>query len=181
MDERQIENVLGAFLIALSDSMVRDMESHAPEPGPAVSALALLGDAPGMSIEQLRRILGLSHPGAVRLVDRLTAGGLVRRQASTNDRRAVEVHLTEVGWKSSASILCARQRNMASALKHLEPSERKAFGELVQKMLVKFIGGTEDACSVCRLCDHLSCTDCPVSQALFSGGGAPLHNRVGER
>jgi len=181
MNEGKIENVLGAFLLALSDSMIREMESHAPEPGPAVSALALLGDAPGMSIEKLRRILGLSHPGAVRLVDRLSAEGLVRRQPSKNDRRAVEVHLTDVGRKSSAAILCARRRRMAAALQHLEPIERVAFGELTEKMLVQFIKGIEDACSICRLCDHNACTDCPVNQALFSEDGTPTANTAAER
>jgi len=181
MNEGKIENVLGAFLLALSDSMFRDMENHAPEPGPAISALALLGDAPGMSIEKLRRILGLSHPGAVRLVDRLAAEGLVRRQPSKNDRRAVEVHLTEVGRKSSAAILCARQSRMAAALQHLEPFERVAFGELTEKMLVQFIKGIEDACSICRLCDHKSCTDCPVNQALFLGEATPTYNTAAER
>ena len=180
MNERKIENVLGAFLLALSDSMVRDMQSHAPEPGPAVSALALLGDAPGMSIEKLRRILGLSHPGAVRLVDRLSAEGLVRRQPSKNDRRAVEVHLTEVGRRSSAAILFARRSRMAAALQHLEPFERVAFGKLTEKMLVQFIKGIEDACSVCRLCDHNSCTDCPVNKALFQEG-TPIVNAAAGR
>lgn len=35
-----------------------------------------------MPIEQLRRIIGLSEPEAVRLVDRLVAEGLVRRRQS---------------------------------------------------------------------------------------------------
>jgi hypothetical protein len=76
MDQRKIENVLGALVLALSDSMVREMESHAPEPEPAASALTLLGDERGMTIERLGRVLGLSHPEAVCLINRLTAGGL---------------------------------------------------------------------------------------------------------
>ena len=50
---------------------------HGPvgETGAAASALVTIDAYPGRTIEQLRGPLGLSQPGAVRLVERLAAAG----------------------------------------------------------------------------------------------------------
>jgi DNA-binding MarR family transcriptional regulator len=58
-----------------------------------------------MSIDALRSGVGLSHPGAVRLVDRLAARGLVARRASADDGRRVALHLTRAGEAMAASIM----------------------------------------------------------------------------
>ncbi len=52
------------------------------------TAIVVIGYGLGPSNDQLRRILGLSNPGAVRLVNRLVADGLVERREG-RDRRAV--------------------------------------------------------------------------------------------
>ena len=74
-------NVLGAFGLALADRL-----AAAAEPAGGVSAaealVALAGTAAGGSIDALARIVGLSHSGTVRLVDRLErdgAGGAAAR------------------------------------------------------------------------------------------------------
>jgi hypothetical protein len=61
--ERKVETSW-AFLLALSQSIVRDMERHAPEPEPA--ALAWLVEAPGMFIERYVASSACRIPGAVR-------------------------------------------------------------------------------------------------------------------
>jgi DNA-binding MarR family transcriptional regulator len=168
MENAKTENVVGALVLALSDAMLRDTQGQAPEPGPAAAAITLLGHEPGMPIERLRRALRLSHPGAVRLVDRLVADGLVARHPSTSDRRAVALHLTDAGERSSAAILGARQERLARALDTLDAPERETFGRLTEKLLGGLIQDLDHAYSVCRLCDSAACTDCPVDGALRS-------------
>jgi MarR family transcriptional regulator, negative regulator of the multidrug operon emrRAB len=64
--------------------------------GEAGAAIIVLGYAPGLSVEILRKVLGLSHPRTVRLIDRLEADGLAERREAI-DGRAVALHLTPKG------------------------------------------------------------------------------------
>ena len=73
-------NLLGAVGLAVADRIeetARDIVNHA---GETPAALVVIGYGFGPSNDQLRRVLGLSHPGSVRLVDRLVADNLVERR-----------------------------------------------------------------------------------------------------
>ncbi|MGV2386825.1 MAG UNVERIFIED_CONTAM: MarR family transcriptional regulator, partial [Thermobifida fusca] len=76
----RVANVLGALALAVTD---RTSAAIAAAAGQSVSAAAALSamhhflDRP--TLDQLRRVLGLTHSGAVRLVDRLVDAGLVTR------------------------------------------------------------------------------------------------------
>ena len=119
-----------------------------------------------MPIERLRRALHLSHPGAVRLVDRLVADGLVVRRPSLEDRRAVALHLTDAGERGRVAILGARRQSLARALKSMDPLEREMLGRLTEKLLAGLVQDLDHGYAVCRLCDHEVCMDCPVDGAL---------------
>ncbi|WP_187830281.1 MarR family winged helix-turn-helix transcriptional regulator [Siccirubricoccus phaeus] len=166
MSDDRIENTVGALALALSDALLQEAQDQAPEPGPAAAAIALLRHEPGMTIERLRRALRLSHPGAVRLIDRLVEDALVVRHPSPTDRRAVALHLTEAGDRRCDAILGARQRRMARALSILDEDERQTLGLLTDKLLAGLIRNDDDAYSVCRLCDADTCRDCPVDRTL---------------
>jgi DNA-binding MarR family transcriptional regulator len=167
----KLENIVGALALALSDDLLRKAQGQAPEAGPAAAAIALLRHEPGMTIERLRRALELSHSGAVRLVDRLTADGLVVRHPGAVDRRAVALHLTEDGMRRCDAILAARAGSMARALGMLDEDERRVLELLTGKLLTGLIGNVDDAYSVCRLCDTDACPDCPVDRALTAMAG----------
>ena len=166
MDRPRIENVIGALALALVDRLQSDAQAQAPEPGPAAAALALIGHAPGLSIERLRRAVALSHSAAVRLVDRLAADGLVMRIAAANDGRAVALKLTELGEATCAAILNGRQSGLTGALATLAPAELEAFGALAEKLLRGLVGDVDKAYRTCRLCNYTVCVDCPVNDEL---------------
>ena len=166
MTKYKTENVFGALVLGLSDAILQGADKQAPEPGQAAAALALLRHEPGMSIEVLRRALQLSHPGTVRLVDRLVKNNLIERRPSTLDRRAVALHLTDNGEKSCTAILSSRQNRLERLLAALDPNERKQLAALTEKLLTNFITDADHAYSVCRLCDLGSCPNCPVEEAV---------------
>jgi DNA-binding MarR family transcriptional regulator len=166
MTEQRTENMVGALALALSDALLHGASLQAPEPGQAAAAITLLRHEPGMPIETLRRALGLSHPGTVRLVDRLATGGLVERRPSARDGRAVALYLTEAGERSCTAILATRLEHVTRALAVLDPEERRAFGVLTEKLLASLVRNEEHAYSVCRLCDTEACADCPVTDTL---------------
>src|SRR6266404_9572070 len=77
--EPEIANLLGALSLAVMDRIeqgARDIIGHA---GETPAALIVIGYGP-ITNDKLRRILGLSHSGTVRLVDRLVSDRLVERR-----------------------------------------------------------------------------------------------------
>lgn len=170
MTDLRTANIIGALALALSDALLQAAEKEAPEAGPAAAAMALLTHEPGMPIERLRRALGLSHPGAVRLVDRLEREGVVIRGGSERDRRAVALNLTAKGTNALRAILLARQTTLTNALAGLTLAERKTFARLAEKMLRAALRGEDHAYAMCRLCDEIACGDCPVDAELKARG-----------
>lgn len=163
-------NLVGALAVAIGDAITRAAEAAAPEPGPAAAALKLIAHLPGMSIDALRIGVGLSHPGAVRLVDRLAARGLVERRSSAEDGRRVALHLTAQGETAAADIAQGRHEAIAQALAALPAAEREAFIGTTEKLLAALVAGPDDALRVCRLCDENVCTRCPVDICLGGTG-----------
>lgn len=156
----------------------------------AVEAVAALGpSAPaalaamhefldGGSVTQLSSVLGLSHSGTVRLVDRLATEGLVER-VGAEDGRAVSVVLTRHGRGTAARILRAREESLASALGALSAEAVEDLGATLDAMLTTVTRARLEERSarpaersqpwLCRLCDFAACGrsegNCPVNNA----------------
>lgn len=173
MTEAKIENLVGALALALADDLLRAAQNHVNLSAPA-AAIALVSHAPGMTIDELSRALGLSHPGAVRLVDRLEQGGLLIRSRSADDGRAIALSLTQSGVDVCRRILESRQNTLSHALATLSQPDRETLGRLAETMLRGLVTGADHAAQVCRLCDPHACRECPVEAELIareSGGG----------
>jgi DNA-binding MarR family transcriptional regulator len=115
MSDARTTNLLGAAVTALNDELEAATASAAEHGAAFPAALVSVHWAPGLSIERLRRILGLSHSGTVRLLDRLEREGAVERKAG-RDGRSVAVHLTAQGRRHVRTILDRRRSVMGSAL-----------------------------------------------------------------
>ena len=160
MSERTA-NLLGALGLAVADRIHAVARDILQRSGETPAALVVIGYGQGPSNDRLRHVLGLSHPGAVRLVDRLVADGLVRREKA-EDRRAVALHLTDKGKSVREALLAERLRAVQSVLDPLSAAERDAFGELLHRILQGLPESDLDKRRLCRMCDDRVCTDCPV-------------------
>jgi len=150
--------VLGLAVFGRIESTARDVLNHA---GEAPGAIVVIGYGLGPSNDQLRRILGLSHPGAVRLVDRLVADGLVERREGT-DKRAIALHLTKRGKRLREKLLTGRLAAIRPFLTPLTDAEQEALGALLHKILASMETTDLERCTLCRLCDDRVCSDCPI-------------------
>lgn len=154
-------NLLGAVGLAVADRIketARDILNHA---GETPAALVVIGYGFGPSNDQLRRVLGLSHPGSVRLVDRLVADNLVERRKAS-DKRAIALYLTAEGATLREELLAGRLAAIKSLLNPLADSEQEALAALLHKMLSSFDATDLERCTLCRLCDNRVCSNCPI-------------------
>ena len=159
-------NVIGAFALALADDFKGAMEDLAEGNESACAALIVIGQESGLSVDRLSKILKLSQPGAVRLIDRLAGARLVERKTGT-DRRSVALRLTEAGKRHVRSLLVGRQHALVQALRGLDDWERSTLTAIASKVLRGLKHSQVDCDRRCRLCDDNACPDqtCPMMVA----------------
>lgn len=182
----RLANLLGALSIGISDELYESTAMAAGLDGVASAALvALLDFMPGGSVRTLSQVVGLTHSGAVRVVDRLVAEGLVSRGASA-DARARSITLTTRGVKVAREVRAARERAVDAVLEQLTASERATLTTLSERLVagiteqrleMRRAGETLAGGALCRMCDFGACGRevgmCPAAEAVakFRAGG----------
>ena len=159
--ENGIANLLGALSLAVMDRIEHGAREVVGRGGETPAALIVIGYGQGMTNDKLRRILGLSHSGTVRLVDRLVSDRLVERRPG-KDGREVALHLTASGAASRNELLASRISAVTSLLDVLSPAERKQLETLIRELLARQDTSEMDRFTICRMCDDRVCTNCPL-------------------
>lgn len=159
-------NVVAALSLAVTDRIAEVADGSLSD---ATALNVLLHVLRHPSIEQLRRVLGLTHSGAVRLVDRLTAAGLLRRQRGP-DGRTSALALTAAGEAAARDVADARLRVLDDALDTLDDHDRADLDRLAGLLLVAMVRGPGATRWICRLCDTGACGR--------YRGGCPIGRRV---
>ena len=161
-------NRLGTLALVLADrtaDAVAEASGHSDSTAAALSALHHFLDAP--SIELLRQVLGLTHSGTVRLVDRLERDGLVRRRPGP-DARSTAVSLTAAGRRVAAQVTTARAEVLVDALATLPDEDRAQLDRIVGDLLVSMKRGYGATRWICRMCDTGACGlergECPLGE-----------------
>jgi MarR family transcriptional regulator, negative regulator of the multidrug operon emrRAB len=158
-------NLLGALALMAGD---RVREAAGAEPTWSAALVSLQTMADGGSIDDLRRVLGLSHSGGVRVVKALGRAGLVELRRDPHDGRAVQVWLTAAGREEATRIRAIRLEALDELLEPLAPADRAELDTLLARALGAATGDVDDARHICRLCDPGVCghpARCPVTCA----------------
>lgn len=92
--------------------------------GPQLGCLLAIKENGAMTATRLARTLYLSASTVVGIVDRLEEKGLLARIRSTEDRRQVQVSLTQAGEKLTESAPSPLQETLSSSLKNLPVLEQ---------------------------------------------------------
>jgi MarR family transcriptional regulator, negative regulator of the multidrug operon emrRAB len=163
VDDRLL-NLLGVTALAATDRMRAATEAELPSGGSAPAALVHLHVHPGVSVEELRRVLGISQPATVRAVDRLAAENLLERRAG-RDGRTLALHLTPKGEAAASALLRRRARSLDSLLRGLTEEEQAALTPLLEQIVAGLADAYEEMLHTCRLCDRPACN---------SGPGCPM-------
>ncbi len=150
--------VVGLAVAGLIEDTTREIMKHA---GETPAALVVIGYDLGPSNDLLRRVLGLSHSGTVRLVDRLVEDGLVERRAG-EDARSVALHVTKRGRALREKVLKGRLAAIRPLLAPLSREEQGTLQALLHKILSSRETTVMERRTLCRLCDNRVCMDCPI-------------------
>lgn len=162
-------NLLGALALSISDRTATAIAAAAGQSESAAAALSALHhflDRP--TLDQLRQVLGLTHSGAVRLIDRLSAAGLVTRGPG-GDGRSRSVILTEDGRRAAERVSAARAAALTDLLRTLSPAERTTLHALMGQVMAAVVHDKDGGAWICRLCDLDACGRnagrCPTANA----------------
>jgi MarR family transcriptional repressor of emrRAB len=181
-------NLLAVLALGVSDRVRQAAEEAAGHGSAAPAALVALHEfLDGASIDQLRRVVGLTPSGAVRLIDKLAGAGLVRRGPG-RDGRSVAVTLTRRGDHAARRIVAGRRRAAETVLAGLSSDEQEMLTPLLERLLQQLtaerLAEREGARTpaggwLCRLCDFSACRrdvgECPVANAAQPTSGPPGH------
>jgi DNA-binding MarR family transcriptional regulator len=124
---------LAAFRRALRE-FIRFSEEAAAEAGLTskhYQAMLIIRGCPDgrhMSISDLAEQLLIKHNSAVGLVDRLEAEKLIVRETASDDRRKVELHLTDRGREVLSRLAAMHRRE----LERIGPDLRRFFADVPQ-------------------------------------------------
>ena len=162
----RLSNLLGALSLALTDQIREATERAAGVSDAAPAALVSLRESPSeRTIEELRLLVGLTHSGGVRLVDRLSEFGYVTRRVRPPGRSVV-VTLTPKGAATADRIEQARADVLGRAIRSLSESEKDllasalstVIGDLAGDRLARRAAGNPPrGGALCRMCDFTAC------------------------
>ncbi len=166
----RVANRLGALALTLSDGIREATEAATGMAGGLPAALVSLQEwADGRSVDVLAEAMRVSHSRAVRVVDRLEAAGLARRESDPSDGRRALVWLEPSGRELAERALDARARVLRLAVADLDGADVRDLERLVGALLDATTVDLRAAKETCRLCDAHACGHyegaCPVSQA----------------
>jgi MarR family transcriptional regulator, negative regulator of the multidrug operon emrRAB len=156
-------NLLGALALEAARA-IEVVHEPVGESGAAAKALVTIGAYPGRTIEQLRAPLGLSQPGAARLVERLVVTGWVER-AGSRGRHGFQLRLTPSGEAAADDLLARRRDALQELLVPLSRAERRVLEGLLEKLLAGRTHERADLERLCSLCERRVCKRCPVAAA----------------
>ncbi|OBK48893.1 MarR family winged helix-turn-helix transcriptional regulator [Mycobacterium sp. 1081908.1] len=178
-DHEQLINWVAVAALAISDAIYDSLESSTRHDRSAAVALVALADlAHGGSVQSLSSVLGVSHSGCVRIMDRLARDGLVDRRPGT-DGRTRSLALTPEGRRLARRLRRARDDAVVAALRHLSAEQRKQLRGISRAVVAtsardrlehRRTGWSPGGGWLCRLCDAAACGrdagQCPAANAV---------------
>jgi DNA-binding MarR family transcriptional regulator len=159
-EARRQYNLIAAWAVAVTDVVRATVEKSTGMAGSGPAALVAIVAEPGLSIDELRRVLGLTHPGAVRLVDRLADRGWILRQHGIG--RTLRLVPTAAGRRAERRLAAAREEAVAALLASMPKGDVRTVAGLIEPVLAANINDVDAIRRLCRLCNRDVCGECPA-------------------
>jgi DNA-binding MarR family transcriptional regulator len=162
-------NALGAFALVVADQICTAIATASGQSASGATTLSALRHfLSEPTLDELRQVLDLTPSGAVRLVDRLEAAGLVTRGPGA-DGRSRSVRLTRRGRAVADRVTTARSGVLNDLVNALSHDDRAQLSRLIDRMMAAVVATKDGGAWTCRLCDTAACERevgrCPAANA----------------
>lgn len=138
LDQRAMQRLVGYQLTLAEVASRRVFQRHIGTPFKLrpveFTILVLLQENQRATPKQLALALGVPPPNVTVLVDRLEQRGLLQRQRSTTDGRAMNLQLTDKGAELARRAQRVSSSMESGLLAPLSAAERAMLGELLHKL-----------------------------------------------
>ena len=139
LDQAGMQHLMGYRLTLAEVASRRVFQRHVGTPFKLrpveFTILVLLLENGSATPKQLAMTLGLPPPNVTVLVDRLVERGLVLRERSTTDGRAMDLRLTDKGSELAKRAQRVSQTMEGAFLTPLSAAERAMLAELLHKLI----------------------------------------------
>ncbi len=154
-----LSNKLGALGTLVEERTNRALGDLSPS---AAAVLSTLHFRPGLTTTDLSKVVAVSQPTAVRLLDGLQRRGLVERGEQAG--RFTPLSLTDAGRMEVARLQSERISAIGSLLTTLEPDDINELERVLDRLLAGATTSRACARTTCRLCEHDLCGPgiCPI-------------------
>jgi len=158
-----LDNVFGAIALGVSDQIIEFIRTETDLSAVEAATLVQVNFRPNETIKSLASKLRLSHPGAVRVVDRLRSLGYIERSPGQDKRQAL-LYLTDKGERGIKQVAAARARVLKTVLAGLSDDERDVLTPILNKLVSGVVRNNVDAYAHCRFCNTDLCyaENCPI-------------------
>jgi DNA-binding MarR family transcriptional regulator len=112
---------------------------------PQIGALFHINSRGTCGVSDIGDDLGVTHPAASQMLERLVQSGLVERHEDPDDRRARQIVLTERGHRVVRGSLEARQRWFTALADVLSPHERDLATESLRTLVARSSASSKHA------------------------------------
>lgn len=127
-------------------------------------ALRFIALHDGACIRDLAASLHVSHPAAVKLVERLVAAGLAVRSPCPEDRRRVCLGLSEDGRHVWAEARARHQELVEKALRRMGQEQAAHLLELLLSFVRAAVESVDQLGKICLYCGVEHTPRCPVAE-----------------
>ncbi|MHA2686430.1 MarR family winged helix-turn-helix transcriptional regulator [Vibrio harveyi] len=167
-DNVYMKNLLGAFAIAASHAIEQRIDLLGGRNISHEIALVTVYNHPNESIDVLRKILDMSHSGAVKLVNVLEEDGLMIRCKSQLDARVTGLKVTDLGAQRVSEILSSRDAILSDVVCNLTGEQREQLIPIIESMMHAMTTDEPSARKICKMCNEDVCRKrgCPVENSI---------------
>lgn len=140
--EKMVDNILiyyPLFYRKIKTSMNHKKHSKYSKPLGYYQVLGILIDVGPLPISEVGKMLYISKPNMTSLIDKLVKEGNVKRSRSSEDRRIVNVELTDEGRNFLVDARKAVEKNIRENLLNLDETEIKVLNESLDNIRNLFI------------------------------------------
>ena len=138
----EVDSILEAIVYLYTESrrVTKEVARSAELTGPQLTVLKVLEGVGDLSLSELSERIRAQNSTVTGIIDRMEREGLVVRARSTEDRRVVNIQLTEKGARIAREIAVEPMEIFRSALESLSAGEMRDLLRILTKIAQRVQG-----------------------------------------